>query len=617
MQLIEVSGTAKAGNSVRVGAWGSDGLVLATILLLGAIQFSYYPHASDFLNDPGYPDLAQSILHHGSYQFDYLPETTLPPGFPLILALIGRFFGLSPAVQFGVIAVSTTLGLLAAYFLLRRVQGRGVAAVGCLLLGAAPSLFSFNTSVIFPEMAYFLVSMLALILMLTIDRAVPGPRLIAWIGLLGILIAAAILIRSVGVALLAGVGIWVVASLMIAPEAGRQRLRRFLFPLLFGVVVQVGWSAWAGRHQVLEWNLPGYPESYVTQLKVKDGQHPELGLAQLSDIPVRVERNIVARAALLSELLTGRHVSIFWSSPLVIGVLTLGAAGLLHSLRGGGDAFDWYFLCYEAIFWLWPWDSKPRFLFPVVPLAVLYLWRGALLLRTWCIRQPKVAGAFLLIVGIALSICSIGFALHILPLNVDTQHARSDRLQPVAAGALWAAAAIIGLLLFQFDSISKRRGTEVYPSSLNVYGPAALRVCGTLLLVFLVATGMVQQVAWGQKNLRIDVTRQETYPEIAAAQWIRTHEPADRVIMARDQDLLFHYTGRRVVWLPPLSDPHVLMDGIRRLGVAVVVVAHHRDTYWQPSEELCFQSLVQAFQSGFQMIHEGHDYRIFEVSGGH
>jgi hypothetical protein len=67
------------------------------------------------------------------------------------------------------------------------------------------------------------------------------------------------------------------------------------------------------------------------------------------------------------------------------------------------------------------------------------------------------------------------------------------------------------------------------------------------------------------------------------------------------------------VWFPPISDPRVLMDGIRRFHVDVVVVAHHPDSYWRPPEDVCFQSLLHAYGSAFLLSHQGPDYWIFDV----
>jgi len=596
----------------------ADLAVYALILLMGAIQFIGYPHTADFLTDPGYPDLARSILEQHSYQFDYLPETTLPPGLPLVLALVGRFFGLGPSVQFRVIAVSTTLGLTVAYDLLRRVEGRGLAAVACLLFGSAPALFGFSAGVIFPEMPFFLASMLALWLAVKIDRAGSRRVPVAWMLLLGVALVMAVLIRSVAIALLMGLGTWILTSLLVVPEMGRRRLKKFLLPLLLGVVAQLGWSAWAQRHQILEWQLPGYPQSYMSQVTVKNGQYPELGMASLGDIPSRVERNLVTRTAGFGEILTRRYISPFWSSPAIIGVLILIVLGLASSFRNAGELHDWYFLWYEAIFLLWPWDYRDRFVFPVVPLGCLYLWRGVKFLKDYSIRRPKAVGLWFFLGGSILGIASAAFAFRILALTVETDHPRGDHLQPIAAAFFWALFAAIGFMMFRSSSL-RESGDDSPPFSwlrrmAKLETSLSLRVVAILALAVLVGSGLATQWVWARRNMSPDIKEQASYGEIEAAGWIRTHEPSNQVIMARDQDMFFHYTGgRRVVWFPPISDPNVLMDGIRRHHVGVLVLMNPPLRYWLPTEDMCFQSLDRAYGSAFHLSHQDPNYRVYEV----
>jgi len=595
----------------------ADWAVYALILLTGGIQFIYYTHAANFVTDPGYPDLARSILEQHSYQFDFLPETTLPPGLALILALVGRFLGLSPAVQFRVIAVATTFGLIVAYLLLRRVESRGLAAAACLLLGSSPILFGFSTTIIFPEMPYFLASMLALWLTVKIDRAPPGNRPVALTLLLGVVLVMAVLIRSVGIALIVGLGTWIAASLLVVREAGRRRLKRFLLPLLLGVVAQSAWSVWAGRHEVLEWQLPGYPQSYLSQLKIKNGHYPELGMATFSDIPRRVERNLVTRAAGFGQIMTRRYISPFWSSPAVFGVLFLILLGLASSRRKAGELHDWYFLWYEAIFLVWPWDYRDRFVFPIVPLACLYLWRGVKVARDYSIRRPKAVGVCLILCGVVLGVASMAFARGILAVPVVTDHARGDHLQPIAAAFFWGMLGVAGLLLLRLHSTREAQGDAPLSSwqtrIANFDNSASLRFAVILVLTVLVGYGIRVQLRMGRFNLRADPKQQASYGEIQAADWIRAHEPSGLLLMARDQDIFFHYTGRRVVWFPPISNPTVLMDGIRRHHVGVIVVMNEPLRYWLPTEDVCFQSLSRAYGSAFHLSHQDSEYQVYEV----
>jgi len=607
---MKIPGTIQRERIVGRAKRGVDLLVYAVILLIGAFQFTHYVRTSDFVSDPGYPDLAQSILERGSYQFDFLPEATLPPGFPLILAAVGRFAGLSPATLFPVLAVSTALGLLVAYELLRRVESRGLAAVACLLMGSSPSLFGVNTGLVFPEMPFFLASMLALLLALKIDSGPHGKAVIGWALVLGLVLALAVLIRSVGIALLIGLGTWIAASFLAAPETGWRRLRYFTIPLILGMTAQLGWSVWAQRHEALEWpQLPGYPQSYLSQLKVKDGQHPELGMASIADIPARIGRNIISRTVGFGEMLTRKHISPFWSSPAICGVLILIVVGLAYSLRNGGQLHDWYFLWGECIFLVWPWDFRERFLFPVLPLACLYLWRGLQALKECSRRAPKVVGLLAIVSGSILTSASAAFALHVATFPTEVNHARMDHVQPIASVLFWGVLVAIGFGLLLVPTSAFEWFNRLPWPRISI----SLRAVATLGALVIVASGIQVQVAYGRYNLHPDVTHQEFYPEIKAAQWIQANQPSGRVIMAREQDTVFHYTRRRVVWFPPISDPQVLMDGVRRFHVALLLVVHHSNSYWLPAEDVCFKRLLQAYGSLFRLIHQDGNYEIFEV----
>jgi hypothetical protein len=617
MPLLAQSRLIQSIRSVSLPGWIADSAVYIYVLLVGVFQFTHYPRAADFVTDATYTDLARSILEHGSYQIRFMPQTTLPPGLSLILAMVGRFAGLSPAVMFRVVAVFTALGLIATYELLRRVEGRGLAAVACLLLASCPAMFIFNTGVVFPEMAFLFASMLALLLALKIDRSEQSSALIGWELLLGIVLGFAVLIRSVGIALLAGVCAWSVASLLLAPELGKRRIRRFAIPLVLGLAAQLSWSVWAHHHQVLEWQLPGYPESYLSQLKVKDGQNPELGLAHLSDIPRRVEHNAITRAARFSQLLTREHISQFWSSPLIIGVLVLVATGLTSSFANGGQLNDWYFLAYETVFLFWPWETADRFLYPVVPLGCLYLWRGIKTLRGFSIRQPKAAGIGFAFFGSLLCLISAMFALRIATFPDDIQHVKADQAEPIIATLFWAALAVVGFGMLAFHSLDGSRQSSRLARFGRILssGPAGpLRLLTILIIAVLVGSGSVQLRAIGRENLKPDITS-NLYPEIEASEWIDAHEASDRVIMAREPEFVFHYTHRRVVWFPPISDPKILMDGIRRYHVELVVVTNRPESYWQPSDDVCFQLLWQAFPSSFHLVSEGPNYWVYEVLG--
>jgi hypothetical protein len=596
----------------------SDVAVYSFILLIGAFQLTHYLHTPDFMNDVTYPDLARSILDHGSYQIRFLPETTFPPGFPLILAVVGLFFGLSPAALFPVIAVSAMLGLIATYEFLRRVEGRVVAAAISLFFASCPVFFSFATTIIYPEIPYFLMSMLALLVALRLDSAERRGSLVSWVALLSATLVLAVLIRSVGVALLAGLAAWIATSLLLVPDIGRRRLRRFVLPLVIGVTAQVCWSVSAHRRENLEWQLPGYPQSYISQLRVKNGYHPELGEAHLADIPPRIGRNLVMRAAGFSHFLTRRNVSEFWSSPAIFGPLMLILIGVGYSIwTAAGQFYDWYFLCYEFIFILWPWGYRDRFLIPVVPLACLYLWRGTKAVKNYAIRQPGAAGASFILLGSVLCLSSAAFAFGITTFPINPEHIRGDHLQTIAATLFWGILTAIGFWMLKGSSPKQLRdGTGQFTRLSRLVeskSAIALRTIAIVIVAAVVLSGTGQVMAIGRSNVNHDMTAESFYPMMKASEWIGAHEPLEKVIMASEPEFVFHFAHRRTVWFPPISDPRVLMDGILRHHIGVILVVHQAQSYWLPPEDVCFQALQRAYPGTFWLAHQDVDTWVYDV----
>jgi len=583
------------------------------LLLLGAFQLVHYPHFADFSSDVSYPDLARSLLEKGAYEIRQIPQTTLPPGLPLLLAFAGKFCGLSPAVAFAVVAVCTAFGLIAAYEFLRIVEGRTIAVVASLLLASTPSLFGFNTAVVFSEMPFLFASMAALLLAIEVDRAQPGPLLIVWISLLAVTLVSAVLIRSVGIALVVGLIGWIAASFVFALGNRWSRLIRFAIPLVFGLAAQCGWSIWAQHHQSLEWQLPGYPGSYISQLVVKNGQQPELGFAHAGDIPSRIKRNIVTRAAGFSQLMLRRNVAQFWPSPAIAGLLIVIVVGLISSFRNAGQLCDWYFLGYECIFMVWPWDYRDRFVLPVVPLVFLYLWRGGKTIKKFLLEQPRRTGLVFAIGGSFLCVSSAAFALRLVGMPARPDHLRGDHLQTIAAALFWGALAVAGLVMLKVQ----QGRTDSFARLVQLTGARLaypLQVVLLLVGISFVVTGVKTIVAIGHDRLHPDITKEELYPELEASNWISAHEPSNLVVMAREPEFVFHYTHDPTVWFPPISDPRVLLDGIRKYHVGLLVVAHHPQSYWRPAEDDCFQQLQQAYPALFHLKHHGPDNWVFEVA---
>ena len=100
-----------------------------------------------------------------------------------------------------------------------------------------------------------------------------------------------------------------------------------------------------------------------------------------------------------------------WTSIFVIIPLVLIALGWRDSVRQSKDGVqEWYFAGYEFIYLLWPWHLEPRFFVPIAPLACLFMWRGGNAFVLLVRNNPRVIGAVLLPVTIAL--CDLRLACH-------------------------------------------------------------------------------------------------------------------------------------------------------------------------------------------------------------
>ena len=386
-----------AWHEAWAGLHGSrlDALVYAFIAGQALLQMLLPMQGDEFFRgDAIYFELAEHLLRTGRYGLDF-NDVLYPPGLPALLAGLCRVTACSHADLVRAMPPFVALGLVAAYDLLRRAEGRGIAAAACLLVASSPVVFELSTRWVLSDLPFFGASMATLAVAARLETA-ERFRTRVLLGLAcAVLLACCVLLRSAGMALIVAFAAWLGIGGLYADRATRmRRLKRFAAVALVGLVVQGLWMGWASRHhESADWPmLEGHPRSYVSQLKVKSGVRPELGTASPGDVAMRVPVNLAERAAGLSALLL-RKDSIYpaWHSPWVLGPVLLIAIGLAVSYaREGAGLADWYFVVHEGMYLLWPWPYEERFLLPVLPLAGLYLWRGTLAFARFAVRSPRL-----------------------------------------------------------------------------------------------------------------------------------------------------------------------------------------------------------------------------------
>src|SRR5262249_14174717 len=133
---------------------------------------------------------------------------------------------------------------------------------------------------------------------------------------------------------------------------------------------------------------------------------------------------------------------------------------------------------------------------------------------------------------------------------------------------------------------------------------------GFTVVTCLLMVGTAMQMRIGLTNLhRVP----ESDPDIEAAQWIRAHSAPSTVVMARKEDLVDHFSQRKVIWFPPSSNAQMMMEGIRKYHIQNVVVTNRENNYWKPSDVESFKALSTAYSNRFVLIYKGANVEVFSV----
>jgi hypothetical protein len=592
-----------------------DVLVFSFIICFGALQFFFPERAPDFqTDDVFYADAGRSIIQHGYYGINGQLEVNQPPGLPAFLALLCLSGAGTHTSFLRSMAIFDMLGFLVTYELLRRQTSRVVAASICLLLVSSKIYFLLSTQWVFPSFPYFFTSTCALLAARRFERSTASVSRVAWGVLLTLLIVASLMFASAAMAFLAAILISTASLFFRNRPRGFARLKLYFVVFIVAAAVQVIWMHRKGAPP--EWPVPGYPQSYVSQLKVKSGNQPELGMATLGDIPSRMLRHAADDSVLLSQTLFRHWIDVAWMSLLVTGPIALILLGWGSSVwRTGGTIQDWYFVVYQAIYLLWPWKTEARFFLPVAALACFYMWRGGIALITLARHRPRLLGLVWYPVGVILAVSS-WFWMQGAWIGSQMTHAG---LQDETSFLIWIVSAILcvrmiwgesswqGVVRVSLKSLSQPiRLLNISP--LQIIQFLCLATVGALTFI-----GLGSQLEIARANRDLNSPANRIQPDVLAGEWIKAHTQEDAVVMARHLPISFHYSARKTIWFPPSSDPDLLMEGINKHKINYAIVVAREHSYYLPPEEDCIAALLAAYPSAVELVYQGTGFRIFRM----
>lgn len=493
-----------------------------------ALAFSWQPGLASLHDDSvSYLVMAQAFAPYGpaspAISTAFAAER-YPPLFPLLIAASGGAHDW--AVAHALVALCFAASVLLLALLGREISGStaiGVAAAIAYVLMPGTWLQVKGILSEFPYMALAFAALLAHARL----RTRPMGRGMAFA--MGLLLGAVLLMRTIGIALVAAIAF---AEIFAYARGDRARLRRWTaaFAIALGL---------AGLWYVLR--PSGGEDEYVTR---SSGV-----IRQLAESPAQFAALVRANASALTDAWLNALL-IFWGEPwqprfvltCVLGLAGL-AACLYRAARGQADAA--YVLVFLAILLAWPFPGQMyRLAWPVVPLLMLEaIWGAGALARRVSGEAAALRSTWAIaLVALATCLPPIFYVLEragTRPAPGEEAYRRTDIAEfyriPSRERAEASAATQIGV----FGDLERIRATTPANSRVMWYGPS---------YVALIA---------GRHGLPMDYAREPA----ALAEQVRRHKPDfiyfgpvhPRDSAARDGDALAPWSYARayseIVWL--------------------------------------------------------------------
>jgi len=335
-----------------------------------------------------------------------------PPLLPMIVAAHQSIMGTSDYFKVGSVLrltyfVISGLFLVMTYVLARKLLSPVFALLVGVITALSFSSFLGPSNVLYADLPFAAAAIGFLLCQQKSNRAIFSIAA-------GILAAAAYLLRTAGLALLLA---WIGESLIrgcFRQAGGRAVIAAVVVLFWQGYVWKVTHS-YAYRHPIYSYQRADYNYPNVTygqNSRLVDPFRPELGQISLKDVSERLTSNVTAvpvalgesavvptwfGPSLVEQLRRNLHVSFSDDARnLLIGALRFGLfiVGILALIGAGlvARSRQWVLSLYFGITLLTivvtPWQNQFwRYLAPVAPLTLIFLFMTFLALRAWIRRQ--------------------------------------------------------------------------------------------------------------------------------------------------------------------------------------------------------------------------------------
>lgn len=359
--------------------------VVSFAVVLGIYVLRLDQTVGMFVDDAWYVLLAKALATGHGFTLINSPSPGIlplyPPGFPAVLSIVFRFAPDFPQNLWLLKSVSIAAMLAASfvtYWYFRR--GRQTPSYFALALALAfaltPPLVFLSASTLMSEPFFVLSLMLTVTTIEYGVQRVKRERMWLYALLASVFASLAFLTRSVGVALIAGVVLYLF----------KERHWRAIAVFVAGVALVAGpWMIYSRLHaptmeQRKEQN-GSIVQGYSSQFWVQSAGSPRSGNATVGDLPERAWKNattMMMRDA--GEMLLAKIFYLMQESDsgagglsFVLGLLCI--AGYISAVRQRVTLAEIVVPLSLIVVLLWPWESF-RFVLPITAFALFYLLLG-------------------------------------------------------------------------------------------------------------------------------------------------------------------------------------------------------------------------------------------------
>lgn len=557
-----------------------SGLALLAVLVAIGLLYAGWARSRSFYDadTAQYLGLAESILAGEGYRFDGRPQTKFPPGVALAylapLALFGRDFPwiYRTAVAYSVVALAAAW----AWWSARREPSRRLLLA---LTAGSITWYEFSAGASLSEAPFALATLLALAIA---ERGFSRGAL-PMLGFTAAVVAA-VLTRTAGVALVAGIGV----TLLLrrgAPFAERLGL---LAGASAGVLALGAWSVWsAGARQPFFTGDLGsaatYAATYVDQIVAHSPHQPDLGRASAGDLALRVYANLRVQLQHAGEILS----NLPWLPSRALSPVSAAAAvalllGGIAEARRANPLAAWYAAATLALLLVWPFDEGRRFLMPLLPVLFTFAVAGGRRLHAILSSHPRRFLSGLLLLCVA----SLGWAALDAPFHAGPRGAAHD----------------LGLLVFGLVAALSGAGLAAWgtgwPGRALSWIPSSRVLAGLFLAGYLLAGARSVPEIVARHHESSGAMRQT--PARHASEWLLREAPPGSMVMATDWDAIHFATGLPTVPLPVTGEPAKLLEAIAQAKPSFLVInAPRAHEYLLPPDHERLAELERAAPGAF------------------